>query len=159
MKVTKKSILFSSFVVLLSLSACQRDLSPYAYTDRNVGSVTTVYNGTVVAKQNVLLRSGDRFFDNAEGIAAGAAIGGLSGSLIGKGKGQVAGALAGTVLGGVIGGKIQEESSKQMGVKYTIELSDGRTISIIQGQYPVINVGQSVSVEVASSGRSRVFPR
>ena len=84
------------------------------------------------------------------------------GSQIGYGKGQVAGAVLGGLAAGVAGHYIEKALTEQDGWEYTVKLDDGRTVSIVQGAEPPLNVGQRVRV-VKSQGktksqRSRVLP-
>ena len=73
------------------------------------------------------------------GAASGAALGGALGSRVGRNRGyygrrtNVAGAIGFAILGGLVGAAIEEGASGGNGFRYTLELEDGRTITVVQG--------------------------
>jgi len=98
------------------------------------------------------------------GAASGAALGGALGSRIGDrrdyyggNRTNVAGAIGFAILGGLVGAAIEDGATGGRGYRYSVELDDGRVISVVQGdRQPVAPVGADVRVEY---GRNvRVLP-
>jgi outer membrane lipoprotein SlyB len=62
-------------------------------------------------------------------------------------------------IAGAVGGAFAEKSLKtQDALEYTIELSNGEGLSVVQGINNPLKIGQNVRVIVSSKGRSRVIP-
>jgi outer membrane lipoprotein SlyB len=92
------------------------------------------------------------------GPAAGAAVGGVAGSTIGGGDEERAiGAIAGAVLGGLAGAAVEQGVTRREGLAYTVRLSNGEVVNIVQGADLYIEPGSAVFVEYGE--RARVVPR
>jgi outer membrane lipoprotein SlyB len=77
------------------------------------------------------------------GTAAGAAIGG-------QGVGRAVGAIVGAIAGGATGAIVEGASQSLTGIAYTIKLTDGRVITVVEHHPsgdPVYGVGNPVAVE------------
>jgi outer membrane lipoprotein SlyB len=91
------------------------------------------------------------------GVVVGAAVGTAIG---GRGNAQVAAGLVGATLGGKLGDAAESNAGPPDGMAYTIRLTDGRVVTIVEHLYPgdpVFAAGDRVSIE--TSGRAqRVLP-
>jgi len=148
----------------LLTSGCAPKLGANDYGVSAVGDFSENHLGTLISKRVVRISGKETGDDNTPGLGAiaGAGAGALAGSQIGYGKGQVAGGVLGGLVAGVAGHYIEKALTEQDGFEYTVKLDDGRTVSIVQGAEPALNVGQRVRV-VKSQGktksqRSRVLP-
>lgn len=126
----------------------------YDYDRYAVGVPAEVYGGKLIGVEPVRI-GGTR---SGVGAVSGATIGGALGSEIGGGRAEnVAAGVGLAVIGGLIGAAIEEDATSQSAFRYTVELDDGRTISIVQPDPgPVAAIGSRVRVEY---GRAvRVLP-
>ncbi len=140
------------------LSGCVSGANDY---DRAaIGVPYEIIPGRLVAIEPVNIRGRQ----SGIGAASGAALGGALGSRIGErrdyyggNKTNVAGAIGFAILGGLVGAAIEDEATGGRGYRYSVELDDGRVISVVQGdRQPVGPVGAGVRVEY---GRNvRVLP-
>jgi outer membrane lipoprotein SlyB len=138
------------------VSACaSSDLDTYSKQD--VGRSMEMTRGTVVASRPVHIRG--------ESSGLGAAAGGITAgtigySTIGSNSGSViAGVLLG-IAGAVVGSLIEEAVTSETGTEYTIQMNDGRTVTIVQNESDdddVIAAGTPVLVQWAGE-YSRVIP-
>ncbi|MFQ5562188.1 MAG: hypothetical protein ACE5FO_01330 [Parvularculaceae bacterium] len=136
-----------------ALAACAGG-GAYDYDRYAVGVPAEVYGGRLIGVEPVRI-GGTR---SGVGAVSGAAIGGALGSEIGGGRAEnVAAGVGLAVVGGLIGAAIEEDATSQDAFRYTVELDDGRTISVVQPDHrPVAAVGSRVRVEY---GRAvRVLP-
>ncbi len=151
-------------IILLSVAvlgtACQKKISSNSYSANNVGSAAYTYQGVIIDVQQVDVTEKERLGDNMLGAGLGAVAGGVAGSAIGKGYGQLAAIGAGALLGGVGGAFAEQALGQQQGTKYTVKLTNGQIMNIVQGVDNPMRVGQRVFVEMGSGrdARSRVFP-
>lgn len=123
------------------------------YNRASVGVPSEIVNGRLVGIEPVRI-NGNR---TGLGAASGAALGGALGSQVGRNRGyrgryrgntNVAGAIGFAILGGLVGAAIEEGATGGNGWRYTIELDDGRTITLVQGDRdPIARVGEPVRVE------------
>lgn len=144
-------------------SGCTPRLGGSDYGISAVGEFSETYIGTIASKSVVRIAGRDTGQDNTPGLGAGlGAVGGaLAGSQIGYGKGQIAGAVVGGLAAGVAGHYIEKSLTDQDGFSYTVNLDNGRMVTIVQGAEPNLSVGQRVKVvksENRRGGRSRVLP-
>lgn len=147
----------AAFAVLaLALAGCASGLGANSYERAQVGTVSRVEEGTVVASRAIMIegsRSGELV-----GTATGAALGGLAGSEIGGGKkANTAGAIVGAVAGGAIGNAIGNSVTQKPGFAYTVRLRSGELVTITQGGDMAIANGTPVLVEYGE--RARVIPQ
>ena len=152
---SSESVLAVLLLFSLGFAGCATNISSEHYSDQTVGEANKVYKGVIVDVRKVRVGP-DQLGKSRTGVALGAVGGALAGSAITKGS--TAGALIGG-LAGAIGGAFAEKSLKtQDAFEYTIELSNGEGLSVVQGIEQPLNVGQNVRVIVSSRGRSRVIP-
>lgn len=153
--------------VALSLAACTPDIGGDDYSVVESGEFNEVYRGKITAKRKVIIRNATREEQRrGGGPNAGAGVGAVAGGAgLGLATNSVGGAVGGAVVGGIAGHLIGAELSKQKGFQYTVQLDDGRSISISQGLKPELSVGQKVMVikgtpatKYAAATRTRVLP-
>ena len=148
-------IFLSLLAGLFLLSGCVTGANDYSRD--NVGVPYEIVSGRLIGIEPVRI-NGSR---TGLGAASGAALGGALGSRVGDrgryGRTNVAGAIGFAILGGLVGAAIEEGATGGNGFRYTVELDDGREISVVQGdREPVTSVGSPVRVEY---GRQvRVLP-
>lgn len=139
-------------VSLLAVAACD-DTSGYSgagYTPPPAAQSVTM--GTIIDMQTVAVRN-----DNSDEKVAGAVVGGLVGGLIGnkfgKGSGNALMTGAGAVGGAVAGSKLAENNTPAVRYvpQWTVRLTNGRTISLIQDDGR-LRVGQRVQVIESANG-------
>ncbi len=131
---------------MLALSACASSDST-TYSSQDVGQVIESSRGRVVSSRPVDIASSQQ---SNIGSATGGIVGGIVGSTIGQGKGQSLATAAG-ILVGVLGGYLIEQQLRGgQGTEYTVEMDDGRVVTIVQNQSsseaPIPN-GQEVAVQ------------
>ncbi len=125
-----------------------------SYDRYSVGVPAEVFGGRLIGAEPVRLDG----TQSGVGAVSGAAIGGALGSQIGGGRAEnVAAGVGFALIGGLIGAALEEGATAQNAFRYTVELDDGRTISIVQADgHPIAQVGSRVRVEY---GREvRVLP-
>jgi len=137
-------------------SGCARDIRSNFYTSDSVGGVSTVYEGTVKSVRVVTVSKGDELEQNATGGILGGVAGGFIGSTIGKGSGQDLATVGGALLGATAGALAEKELKTQQAYEYTVKLSDGSLVSVVQGLDASYSVGQRVLVHMSPNGRSRI---
>jgi len=146
-------------LLALSASACTPDIGGQDYSVSDSGKLSQTFPGSIVRKRAIRIdnRSAEEQGRPGVGALGGGVAGGVLGSTIGAGKGSKIATVGGALGGAVLGNYIENQVSKQDGFEYTINLDDGRTISIAQGKEPQLQVGQRVLV-IQGSKRTRVVP-
>lgn len=152
----KKSPYFLSLLCVLLLANCAKNISSSEYSEAEVGAVKQTYRGIILNVRPVKVQGGDSLQDNTLGLMGGGVGGAVVGSQFGKGKGQVVGTLLGAAAGALGGAFLEKKLKEQDGIEYTVELSSGRIMTIVQGPEPRLQPGQAVLVMVGDKGRSRV---
>ena len=104
----------------------QNSQSRYSYQE--VGQSTVVEFGTVVAMRQVDITGQN----TGVGALGGAAAGGIGGSTIGRGAGNAGAILGGVLIGAAVGALAEQALADRTGLEYTITLSNGKTITIVQ---------------------------
>jgi outer membrane lipoprotein SlyB len=147
-----------SLAFLLLLTNCAKNISSNEYSETEVGAVKHTYRGAVISARNVKVNGADSLGDNQAGLIGGGLAGGILGSQPGKGRGSSVGLVLGAAAG-ALGGAFAEKGLKsQEGIEYSVELSSGRIMTLVQGTDHALSVGQRVLVMVGSKGRSRIVP-
>ena len=149
------SQLFGLLCVLL-LANCAKNISSNEYSEEEAGAVKQTYRGIILNVRSVKVQGGDRLQDNTLGLVGGGIGGAVIGSQFGKGRGQTLGTLAGAAAGALGGAFLEKKLKEQDGIEYTVELSSGRIMTVVQGPEPRLQSGQAVLVMVGDKGRSRV---
>ncbi len=138
------------------LCACAApNISPQAYSSGAVGQVNRTVSGKVVSAREIAVSG-----TTGTGSNSGAAIGAVAGSSLGSnGRDNLAGAIAGAVIGGIAGASVEANATKQIGMEYVIETSNGSLITIAQGKEPLFNQGDKVLILYGSPSRVIADPR
>ena len=137
------------------LTGCTSDLTGTSYSAREARVVQQVRFGTLVDVQSVKI-DGTK---GEVGSVAGAAIGGVAGSSIGgKREGRV-GTVLGALAGGVLGNMAEKKITEKGGVELTVQMENGRYLSIVQEVEPSVQFSRGDKVKVLTRGsNSRVVP-
>lgn len=153
-RMMKHAAITLTLVGVLAFAGCAPNFSPTAYQPHEVGQPAQVYHGTVVQKKLVHVE-GTR---SGKGLLAGAILGAVAGSALGGDtEGRIAGGAIGSVVGGTAGHVAEQQLTEQNAFQYLIRLTNGRTISVVQGLTPELHVGDKVRVIVGD--RVRVLRR
>ncbi len=154
-RIARVLLLIGTTVAAGSLAACQNpNQNRYSYQD--VGRASVVEFGTVVAVRQVDITGRN----TGLGAGVGGAAGGIAGSTIGRGSGNAAAVLGGVVIGAIAGAVVEQAMADRTGLEYTVTLSNGKTITIVQEQGPsdrVLAPGERVMIQ-ASGTYQRVLP-
>jgi outer membrane lipoprotein SlyB len=154
-----------SFICILFLSSCARDLSSDVYTSDSTLSLTL--EGKIVSSRPIKIKNNDTLSQNSTGMLAGGVLGGIAGANVGGGKGQTAAIAGAVVAGALIGAFAEAKLGEQQGYEYIVKLdtknlkddyyegtgamrsaiSSATTnglITVVQGVDVVLNEGQNV---------------
>ena len=157
----KHKIIFIFLIILITViqTGCSRNLSSGFYTSSKVGEVINTFKGKIIQARVVNIRDADQISKNTVGVITGSFLGSAAGSQIieEEGTGSNVMTALGAFLGAIAGAFLQEKLTEQKGIEYTISLTDGRTLTIVQGIDTNFNIGQSVNVQINLHGRSRVI--
>ncbi len=153
----KKIIAASLVCVLLVSSGCARRIGGNQYTSNAVGEASFSYQGVILSVRKVEVNEAERVADNGTGMAVGGIAGGLGGSMIGKGNGKLAGIAGGALLGGLAGMFAENELGRQEAVEYSVKLSNGNILTVVQADQVALPVGQRVIVSVPSGPKGRSY--
>lgn len=93
---------------------------------------------------------------SALGRIGGGIIGYQAGRTVGGGSGRAVAGAVGAVAGAVAGSAIEERATREQAWQFTVLLSDGRTISIVQSRDQSFAVGERVRVYLRRDGAARV---
>lgn len=141
--------------VVCLLGGCMANVSPDTYSVGSVGQVNRTVAGTVVSARSVTIDG----TSGAGGVAGGAA-GAVAGSSIGGGgRANALGAIGGAVVGSIAGAAVEQHATRQQGMEYVVQTSNGNLMTIVQGVVPQFAVGQSVLVLYGSPARVIDDPR
>lgn len=139
----------------LLLTGCVQDVSPNSYSVGSVGEVNRTVAGTVISVREVDIRG-----TTSLGGTTGALAGATAGSALGGGtRSNIVGALGGAVVGGLAGAAIEASATKQKGMEYVIQTTNGNLMTIVQGNSPIFVMGNKVLVLYGSPSRIIPDPR
>lgn len=152
-----KFILSAVLSLFVSSSAFAEGYVVSSYNPRVIES----YTGVVVDRRWVQY---DNYAGNNEGLGtfAGAVTGGAVGSAFGRGGGKVAGVLGGAVIGGLLGnsiGRNTPEYHRHHMFEYTLRMSDGTLMTVMQSPDVNLGIGQPVLLERSNDGRWFLIPK
>lgn len=149
----KKIISMISLSFLLS-SCATSSLKPDSYDRDSAQRVSNVLYGEVVSVKKVTIEGSIK-----PGTIVGGLVGAAAGSEISDSKPESEiGAVLGGAIGATIGGNLSKSMQSVDGIQITINMDDGRTVSIVQeiGDYQ-FRVGDLVEV-ISTKGKTRVSP-
>jgi outer membrane lipoprotein SlyB len=152
----QKSFAAAFAVLALALAGCASGLGANTYERAQVGTVSRVEEGTVVASRTIMIEGSKE--GKTVGTLTGAALGGIAGGQIGQGRAaNTAGAIVGAVAGGALGNAIGASATQKPGFAYTVRLRSGELVTITQGGDMALANGTPVLVEYGE--RARVIPQ
>lgn len=154
---SKKISCLLSLLCIFLFSGCAKNIASNEYSEDEVGAIKQTYRGVILNARSVKVQGSDRLQDNSLGLVGGGLGGAMIGSQFGKGQGQTLGTLAGAAVGALGGAFAEKTLKEQDGVEYTVELSSGRIMTIVQGPEPRLQPSQAVLVMVGDRGRSRII--
>ena len=143
-------------IVIALLGGCAPSISPQTYSSGSVGQVNRTVGATIEAAREV---------DIAGNTGVGGAAGGTAGAVVGSGaggsntRGNIVGAIGGAIVGGIAGAAIEGNATKQKGMEYVVETTNGNLMTIVQGIEPIFQIGQRVLVLYGSPSRLIADPR
>ena len=130
-------------ILVLALTACTRNLSPDTYSVGSVGAANRTVRGEIINVRDVNITGNN----TGVGVASGAAGGAIAGSAIGSGnRANALGVIGGAVVGGVAGAVLEEGMTRQTGLEYVVETSNGNLLTVVQGPVPRLAEGDKVLI-------------
>ena len=133
---------FLVFGLALLVVACAASNSPDVYSSREAKRAYKVYEATVTELRAVKIE-GD---STRVGTLGGAWIGSSVGGTAGGGDGSSIAAAIGGVAGAVIGRGIERELTSDEALEITLELDNGDTVAVVQGDDVGFVIGERVRV-------------
>lgn len=149
----KRIIILISLGLLLN-NCANTSLEPDSYDRGSTQKISNVLYGEVVAVKKVTVEG-----DTKSGTLVGGVVGAAAGSGISDSRPESEiGAMLGGAIGASIGGNLSKSLKSVDGIQITINMDDGRTISVVQevAKYK-FNVGDLVEV-ISTNGKTRVSP-
>ena len=149
----KKIISLATFICLFT-SCANPSLKPDTYDRDSVQKVSNVAYGEVVSLKRVTIEGGTK-----SGTIVGGLVGAAAGSQVSDSKPESEiGAVIGGAIGATLGGNVSKSIQSVEGIQLTINMDDGRTISVVQetSQYN-FSIGDLVEV-ISTKGKTRVSP-
>jgi|TARA_B100001057_G_scaffold455452_1_gene501999 outer membrane lipoprotein SlyB len=120
----------------------------------SVQKISNVLYGEIVSIQDVVIEG-----DIISGSIVGGLVGAAAGSEISNSKSESEiGAVLGGAIGATLGGNLSKKIKAVAGIQLTINMDDGRTISVVQeiGDYQ-FSTGDLVEI-ISIKGKTRVSP-
>ena len=139
---------------LMLLSCANSSLKPDTFERDAAQRVSNVLYGEIVSLKQVKIEG-----DTKSGTIVGGLVGAAAGSGVSDSKPESEiGAVLGGAIGATLGGNLSKNIRAVEGVQLTINMDDGRTISVVQevGSYR-FSVGDLVEV-ISTKGKTRVSP-
>ncbi|MDY6993760.1 MAG: glycine zipper 2TM domain-containing protein [Pseudomonadota bacterium] len=137
-------IIITIFTVTLMVGGCMpSSKSGSVYSRNQARQVQQVEMGKVVSVRSVRLEG----TKSPVGSLGGAIIGGIAGSTVGGGRGKSIATTVGAIAGGLAGAAVEEGVTRDDALEITVQLDDGRMISIVQTEPEVaFQAGEPVRV-------------
>ena len=149
----KQSILIITYICFLT-SCANASLKPDTYDRDSSQRISNVLYGEVVSLKRVSIEG-----ETKSGTIVGGLVGVAAGSQVSDSKPESEiGAVLGGAIGATIGGNVSKNIQSVEGIQLTINMDDGRTISVVQeiSDYK-FEVGDLVEV-ITIKGRTRISP-
>ena len=140
----------------LPLAACSPPQSGSIVDANQAQTAQRVTLGTVLGFRQVLVRGGRPGAELA-GTVGGGAIGVAAGNQIGDGEGREIARAIGGIVGAAAGNRAAAGATTMQSFEWTVQLDNGRTITVIQ-QEPTFARGQRVQVVEGAGGLTRLIP-
>ena len=141
-------------LLLLALGCANTSLGPDTFDRDSAQKMSNVLYGEVVTIKKVTIEGGTKSGTIVGGLVGAAAGSGVSDS---KPESEI-GAVIGGALGATLGGNLSKSLQSSAGIQLTINMDDGRTISVVQETRDYsFNVVDLVEV-ITTNGKTRVSP-
>lgn len=138
-----QTIIATFSIALLLIGCMPSSKSGSIYSRNQARQVQQVEIGTVVGVRQVQIEG----TKTPVGSAGGAIVGGIAGSSVGGGRGSAIAATVGAIAGGLAGAAIEEGATRQDALEITVQLRDGRAISVVQTEDNItFRTGETVRV-------------
>jgi len=149
-----KNIYILLFFSLIIFGCANESLKSDTFQRDSVQRISNVLYGEVVSIKNVNIEGSTKSGTIVGGLVGAAAGSGVSDS---KPESEI-GAVIGGAIGATLGGNISKNFQSVDGIQLTINMDDGRTISVVQeiGDY-AFETGDLVEV-ITTKGKTRVSP-
>ena len=144
-------LLVLALVLGTALSGCA-SRGGKTYSDGEVRQVQSVQFGTVRDVVEVMVEEDP----SVVGPMLGGVAGGIVGSLFGAGSGRVLATLGGAALGALAGGAAEHQIRRYKATQITMELDDGGSIVVVQGNDTLFVNGDRVRIVSTGEGKARV---
>lgn len=156
-KIAVTSLLIAATV---AVSGCAPRIGGSNYSVRGSGEVSETNRGVIVSMRTVHIgaKTAEHENDPGAGALVGGVAGAMGGSQIGSGRGAIAATAAGALVGAVAGHFAERGLTDQDGFEYTVQLDNGRIVTLAQGAEPHMRVGQRVLVIKGFKDRGRIVP-
>ena len=148
-----KIILYTS-ILLLACGCANSSLGPDTFDRDSAQRISNVLYGEVVSIKQVTIEGS---------IKSGSIVGGLVGAAAGSGVSDSKpeseiGAVIGGAVGATLGGNLSKNIQSKAGIQLTVNMDDGRTISVVQeiSNYS-FEVGDLVEV-ITTNNKTRISP-
>jgi outer membrane lipoprotein SlyB len=142
-----------AFILVFFLTGCAPPgTGSRTYTTGQTMSPMTVFSGTILTVNTVILQEQQ----TGAGAVAGGLAGGAIGSTVGGPRGSVEGTVIGALIGAGVGAMAEMAATTRPGIELEIELDDGRIIVIVQEHDDLYAVGDRVRILQTQDGRMRV---
>ena len=146
---------FSLFIFCFLIVSCANaSLQPNVFDRDSVQKISNVLYGEIISIQDVVIEG-----DIISGSIVGGLVGAAAGSEISNSKSESEiGAVLGGAIGATLGGNLSKKIKAVAGIQLTINMDDGRTISVVQeiGDYQ-FSTGDLVEI-ISIKGKTRVSP-
>ncbi|MGL4766757.1 MAG: hypothetical protein ACRCV6_01545 [Formosimonas sp.] len=141
---TKKALTIACSSILLALNTgCATSLTQDNYSRADTRVIQEVDYGSIIHVRAVIIDGNN----TGQVATTGSMAGSLGGFQIGSGNAAIFSSLSGSLIGSVTGEMFEEHVSRKKGVELVVQLSNGRTIAIVQeGNATQFPVGQKVRV-------------
>ncbi|MFK7885668.1 MAG: hypothetical protein AB8G16_02290 [Gammaproteobacteria bacterium] len=127
--------------------------SPDVYQRSETGRAFGVNYGTVLMVRSVPIAGRT----TAIGRLGGAYVGGAVGSAVGDGLGQVIASSVGVVAGAVAGEAIEEKVTRKDGLEITVEMDNGKVITLVQEDELNFAEGERVRILLRANDRGKIL--
>jgi outer membrane lipoprotein SlyB len=145
--------LLVSALALLSFACTFPAPSPDVYQRTETGRAFGVSYGTVTMVRSVPIAGRQ----TVVGRLGGAYVGGALGSAVGDGLGQAVATSAGAVAGAVAGEAIEEKVTRAEGLEITVEMDNGRLITMVQEAELTFEEGERVRVLMRANDQGKIL--
>lgn len=139
-----RSVLLAACGILaLGLGACEQHNTGKTYTQKQLGTTSSVESGTIVSSREVNVAG----TNSGVGTVVGAGAGAVAGSALGKNtRTNILGGIGGAVLGGIIGHGVEDVATRGKATEFVVQRADGSTFAVVQTNEDNLQPGERVLI-------------